>query len=282
MTLLDQPRSAAGAGTRVDNGRSGRPREQARPREEERVNVGENERAVSLAAGSIVALLGISRRSVPGLLIAGVGGALIYRGATGHCPIYEALELDTAEPEQGQTGRGGQGQITNRGMRVETAFLINRSSEELYRFWRNFENLPRIMTHLESVRVIDDRRSHWVARAGRLPGGRIEWDAEVTRDDPNELIAWQSLSGSDIETAGQVRFAPALGDRGTEVHVFMEYVPPAGKLGEWIATLFGAHPYRLIHEDLRNFKRLMEMGEVPTVNGQPNGTCMGRGKRYTE
>jgi len=70
-----------------------------------------------------------------------------------------------------------------------------------------------------------------------------------------------------------------MGDRGTEVHVFMDYVPPAGKLGHLVATLFGEAPRRQMREDLRNFKRLMECGEIPSINGQPRGTCTGRGAR---
>jgi len=246
-----------------------------------RVNVGEGERIASVAAGSILALLGLSRRSIPGVLLAGLGGALIHRGVTGHCYAYEALDMDTAgsgvESRKQQLER-----IARHGIHAEQVFLINRPADELYRFWRDFQNLPRIMTHLERVDVIDDLRSHWVARAPRLAGGTVEWDAEITADEPNSLIAWRSLPGADMDHAGQIRFARALGDRGTEVHVEMDYVPPAGRAGDWIARLFGKTAKRLIREDLRNFKRLMEVGEIPTIIGQPHGTCTGVGERYTE
>jgi uncharacterized membrane protein len=246
-------------------------------------NVADTERAVSVAAGSILALLGLSRGSLPGLLGIAVGGALIYRGATGHCSMYQQLGINTAEEEQ----QGAQGEydaeeeISERGIHVEQAFLINKSPEELYQFWRNFENLPRIMTHLESVRVMDNNRSHWVAKPARITG-KVEWDAEISADEPNSRIAWRSLPGSDIDTIGEIRFAKAMGDRGTEVHVSMEYVPPAGRMGHWFATLFGSSPRRLIREDLRNFKRIMEIGEILTINGQPHGTCRGQGERYSE
>ena len=92
-------------------------------------------------------------------------------------------------------------------------------------------NLPRIMSHLESVEVRDDRHSHWVAKAQVAGGKQFEWDAEITHDEPNTLIGWRSLPGADIDNAGQIRFAPAIGDRGTEVHVFIDYVPPAGPAG---------------------------------------------------
>jgi len=248
---------------------------------ERQKNVGDSERAVSVAAGAILGLLGLSRRSVPGMLIAGVGGALIYRGVTGYCPLSAQFGIDTAHPagdELDTTER----EINERGIHIAQSFLINRSPEELYQFWRNFENLPRIMSYLESVHVVDHRRSHWVAKAPRLAGGKVEWDAEITRDEPNSLIAWRSLPGSDIDTAGDIRFQRALGDRGTQVNVSMRYVPPAGKLGHWITSMLGENPKRVVREDLRNFKRIMEIGEIPTIIGQPHGTCTGQGTRYTE
>jgi uncharacterized membrane protein len=196
---------------------------------------------------------------------------MIFRAATGHCFAYDLLGLNTAK------ARSPEEEIAERGIHVEQAFLINRSPADLYGYWRNFENLPKIMTHLKSVRVTDSTHSHWVADAPAIAGGSVEWDAEITRDQPNSLIAWRSLPGSTIDTVGQIRFAPAMGDRGTEVHVFMDYVPPAGKLGHWIATLFGDAPRRQMRDDLRNFKRIMELGELPTISGQPRGTCTGRG-----
>jgi len=243
-------------------------------------NVGDSERMVSLAAGSILALLGISRRSIPGLIIAGVGGAMIHRGATGHCYMYESMGVDTAHPERDQEDVDRE--ISEHGIHVAQSFLINRSVEELYTYWRNFQNLPRIMSHLQEVRVTDDRRSHWVAKAPRIYGGKVEWDAEITQDEPNQLIAWRSLAGSDIDTAGQITFSKAMGDRGSMVHVTMQYVPPAGKLGHFIASMLGENPKRVVREDLRNFKRVMEIGEPLTIIGQPHGTCTGRGKEYTE
>lgn len=246
-----------------------------------RVNVGDGERAVSVAAGSVLAVLGISRKSVPGLLIAGVGAALAYRGATGHCPAYDALGMDTAHESGGQAG-GRSEDISERGVHVEQSFLINRPARDLYAFWRNFENLPRIMSHLESVTTSGDGKSHWVAKAYGPLNRRFEWDAEITHDEPDKLIGWRSLGGADIENAGQIRFGPALGNRGTDVHVFIDYVPPAGRLGHWIASMLGQNPRRVVREDLRNFKRIMEIGEIPTIIGQPHGTCRGQGKPYTE
>jgi len=243
------------------------------------VNVGSIERTVSVAAGSILALSGLARRSVPGAVIATIGGAMLYRGITGHCHLYQAAGIDTNEDSERSAA-----ETFERGITIETAMTINRPAEELYSFWRDFINLPKIMSHLESVTVQagDGRRSHWVAKAPMVAGGRVEWDAELTADEPNRRIAWQSVGGNTVDTAGEVRFEKAPGDRGTEVHVRMVYVPPAGKLGHLVTSLLGKNPKRLVREDLRNFQRFMEVGEIPTIIGQPHGNCAGGGSEYTE
>jgi len=244
-----------------------------RSRRPSRVNVGPKERDVSMAAGAIVALQGLSRRTLPGLIEAAIGGFLIYRGATGQCAVYEALGLDTYHVD----GRAPADEIAEKGVHVEQSMLIQKPAEELYRFWRNFENLPGIMTHLESVTRTDERRTHWVVTTGKL-GLRLEWDAEVTADEPNTRIAWRSLPGSQVDTVGEVRFEKAPGERGTYVHAAMSYVPPAGKLGHVLAWLVNETPQQQMRDDLRNFKRLMEIGEILTTVGQPRGTCTGTGK----
>lgn len=147
-----------------------------------------------------------------------------------------------------------------RGIRVKKAITINRSPEEAYRFWRDFENLPWFMAHLESVRVIDERRSRWKAKAPL--GATVEWEAEIIEDRPNELIAWRSLEGADVPNSGQVRFVPAPGGRGVEVQVELRYDPPAGIVGATIARLFGEEPSVQVNGDLRRFKQVMEIGEV--------------------
>jgi uncharacterized membrane protein len=136
---------------------------------------------------------------------------------------------------------------------------VGRSPEECYRFWHDFENLPRFMWHLESVQVTGPSRSHWRARA---PHGSVEWDAETVEDRPNELIAWRALPGSDVESSGYVRFRPAPGDRGTEVEVEIRYVPPAGAVGRAVAKLTGEEPLQQVGDDLRRFKQVLETGEV--------------------
>lgn len=278
MTLLD--RFAGSTDTHTDEGdeQTTGPGDWGHQRQ---TNVGNAERLVSVAAGAILTFQGLGRRGLMGLISTAAGAVLIYRGATGHCHAYAAMGIDTAgggEADAQSIASRRQG-ISERGFHIEQAFLVNRPADELYRYWRDFTNLPRIMTYLERVDVTDDRRSHWVAKAPRIAGGQVEWDAEITQDEPGSLIAWQSLPGADVDNAGQVRFAAAPGERGTEVHVSMDYVPPAGRVGKWIATLFGENPAGVVREDLRNFKRAMEIGEVLTTAGQPRGTCTGQGTR---
>ena len=136
-------------------------------------------------------------------------------------------------------------------------------------FWRNFGNLPLFMRHLVSVQQTDERRSHWVARA---PAGRtVEWDAEIINEIPNQLIGWRTLENADVVSAGSVRFNQLSPDRGTEVHVRLQYDPPGGKAGATIAWLLGHDPASTIQEDVRRFKQLMETGEMATTEGQPRG-----------
>jgi uncharacterized membrane protein len=157
-------------------------------------------------------------------------------------------------------GRAGTERQRAGAIRVKKAITVYRPAEECYRFWRNFENLPDFMAHLEVVRVIDDRRSHWVARAPL--GAVVEWDAEIVEERPNELIAWRSLEKADVPNWGQVRFVPAPGNRGTEVRVELSYDPPGGIIGATIAKLFGEEPSQQVDGDLRRFKQVMEVGEV--------------------
>ena len=240
------------------------------------VNVGETERWVTGAAGGLAVLAGISAfaaprhpKSMTGSSLVALGGALLYRSFSGHCPAYSAAGIDTSRSAGGARPR----EYFNRGIHVEQAFTINSSPQELYAFWKNFENLPQFMRHLESVTKIDEKRSHWVACG---PAGyRVEWDAEIINDEPNELIAWRSLGNADVDNAGSVRFLPAPGDRGTQVKVVIDYIPPAGSVGAAIAKLFGKDPKTQVREDLRRFRQIVELGEVVTNEGQPRGTCMG-------
>lgn len=153
------------------------------------------------------------------------------------------------------------------GIYVERVVTVARPADELFDYWQHFERLPLFMKHLESVKVIDARRSHWVACA---PAGRtVEWDAEIVDLEENQQISWRSLEGSDVQTTGSVCFTPAPGGRGTEVLVSLRYSAPGGKVGAMLARLFGEEPSQQIAHDMRRFKMLMEAGEVATVEGQP-------------
>ena len=157
----------------------------------------------------------------------------------------------------------------NQSIKVEKTVTINKPVEELYRFWDTLENLPRFTRHLKSVKVYDDGRSHWVTSAPM--GKSVEWDARITEDRPNQVIAWTSVEGADIANSGSVHFQPAPGDRGTEVKVITTYDAPAGVVGDAIAKLFGENPKQQIGDDLARFKMLMETGEIATNEGQTSG-----------
>jgi uncharacterized membrane protein len=220
-------------------------------------NVGNPERWVSVVAGTALAAYGLAKRSATGAVLAGVGGVLAWRGATGHCPLYAAIGMSTADDF---TEEGHVSVPYGRGTRVEESVTVNATPEQLYRFWRDFENLPRFMSHLESVKVIDDKRSHWVAKG---PAGTdAEWDAEIINEVPNELIGWRSVDGSRVRNAGSVHFAPSAAGRGTEVKVVLRYDPPAGLVGAAIAKMFGKDPAHEVQEDLRTFKQLIETGDA--------------------
>ena len=146
-------------------------------------------------------------------------------------------------------------------MKVVRSITINRLPEQVFAFWRQLEIWPRFMHHLVSVQVLDDKHSHWVAKAPA--GRRVSWDAEIVEERPNQLLAWRSSQGADVPNTGAVQFRPAPIGRGTEVTVRLEYSPPAGILGQTVARLFGKEPGRQLDEDLRRFKSVMETGEVP-------------------
>src|SRR5688572_351635 len=223
------------------------------PRE---INLDNTERLVSGGLGAFLVLNGLKRFSLGGLIEAGIGAALVNRGLTGHCHVYEAMGIN----------RAGEGappeEYFHRGIHVEETFTINKPADELFAFWRNFENLPKFMSHLESVTRLDaadGKRTRWVARG---PAGvPVKWDAEIINEEPNALIAWRSLGGADVDNAGSVRFIDAC-EQGTVVNIVMDYIPPAGQVGAFVAKLLGRDAEQLIRKDLREFKRLMETGAI--------------------
>jgi uncharacterized membrane protein len=179
--------------------------------------------------------------------------------------ILDVICAQHLSAKSGPSGRVAPRTGARQRTHVQKTLTVNRPLEEVYSFWRNFENFPRFMRHIESVRVIDERRSHWTAKG---PAGMtVEWEAEITSERPNELISWRSLEGSDVTNSGRVTFRPAPGNRGTEVRVEIEYSPPAGALGRAIAWMFGEEPEQQVREDLRRFKQLMETGEIPISEG---------------
>lgn len=225
---------------------------------EAEINVGPSERMISLVGGGLLTAFGLSRGTLTGLALAAAGGALAYRGFTGSCSVYNALGVSTAYHRPGTSIPSGQG------VKIEESVTIQRPAEELFAFWRKFENLPSVMRHLVSVEELDGKRSRWVAKG---PAGNVEWDAEVITERPNELIGWRSLEGSEISTSGSVHFQAAPAGRGTEVKIVLSYKPPAGRLGATLAWLMGRDPETEIRDDLRNFKRYMETGSLPATAG---------------
>ena len=218
------------------------------------INVSDPERWLSVVGGVALAAYGLTRRSLAGLALAAGGGVLVWRGATGHCPAYQALGISTAE--EPRLHDDNVSVPYGKGVRVEKSVVVNATPERLYAFWRNFENLPRFMAHLQSVEVIDSKRSHW--RTQGPAGMRAEWDAEIINEIPNELIGWRSVDGSTVNNAGSVHFNPT--PRGTEVKVVLRYDPPAGLIGAAFARVFGEDPAEQVEEDLYLFKQLVETG----------------------
>ena len=223
-------------------------------------NVGKVERIVSAVGGGALVGYALKNRSKGGIVLGAIGAGLLYRGATGHCDAYQKLGINTAE---------NPGEDVARDVHVEKSITINRSPAELYKFWRNFENLPRFMENLESVTEGEGNISHWVAKG---PGGaKVEWDAEIYNEKEGELIAWRSLPGSDITNAGSVHFEPAPDGRGTYLKVVLNYNPPGGKAAALFAKLFGQEPGQLVEYNLKRLKQFIETGEISTTDGQPTG-----------
>jgi uncharacterized membrane protein len=249
----------------------------ATPRHRQSKNVSEPERLASVIAGGALVAYGVQKRTWGGAALATLGGALAYRGITGHCPTYQALGVTTNRRGKGR----GASVPYELGVRVDASIAINKPREELYSFWRNLENLPRFMCHLEAVKEIDNKHSHWVAKA---PAGRsVQWRAEIINEARNERIAWRSLPGSEVDNAGSVRFIPAPDGQGTIVQVALQYNPLGGIVGAMFAKLFGEEPSQQIGEDLQRFKALMETGAVPAeTQKRVNGRNSDKGWRRDE
>ena len=199
-------------------------------------------RMISGAAGGALLLMGLRKRGVLGLGMAAVGGYLAYRAATGNDPVMAAAGL---------SGNA----VAAKPIFVEHSVVIDRPAQAVYDFWRKLENLPQIMSHLESVTALDEKRSRWVAKAPL--GTHVEWEAEIVNDKPGQRIGWHSLPGATVDNAGSGQFE-SLPSGGTRVHVALSYRPPAGPLGAAVAKLFGEEPSQQIAEDLQKFKAAFE------------------------
>lgn len=210
------------------------------------INVGSVERVASITGGALLTGLGIRKGGVGGIMAILSGLALIHRGATGHCALSSALGREpcssTTVPEP---------------VHVHVSITVNKPREEVYAYWRAVENLPKFMRHLTQVNQTNDRRSHWEAK---VPGGlgSIEWEAEITREKENELIAWKSVDRADVDNSGEVQFRDAPGGRGTDISCTISYRPPQGSLGKGVAQLFNPVFKRMIRDDIRRFKEIIE------------------------
>ena len=242
----------------------------ARAAAPKRINVGQTERKVSLGVGAGLVGAGLLHGKLSGLLLAGVGVLVANRGLTGHCVTYEKLGVDTAAGDRTDPADYYEG-----GVKIEEAVTVNKPAQELYDYFRDLTNAPKFMPHVERVDVESGGiggRSHWVAKG---PAGvTVEYDAETINDEPGRLISWQTLGGADVHHAGAARFVDAPGGRGTEVRLNIEYLPPAGFVGRFgskLLRLIGQAPQNDVRQSLRNFKMLMEAGQI-TSNAGPQGT----------
>lgn len=224
-----------------------------------RVNVGKTERILSVAGGALLAFLAakyFNRSKSGGVTLLTTGSSLLFRGATGYCPINEAVGRNSATSQINP-------------VEVSQVMTVRRPRSEVYAFWRKLENLPQFMQHLKEVKQIDNKRSHWEALIPKSLGAPIRWDAEITSEEVNTRLAWQSIPGATVDNAGEVRFQDAPGDRGTELRVKISYRPPVGDLGKGVAKLFNPMLESMIKQDLRRFKQIMEVNEPMSTEGQP-------------
>lgn len=224
-------------------------------------DISETERWISVLLGVSLTAYGLRRRGPLGVVVGFVGAGLVLRGVARRDPLTHALRHTTAERQAAQRRGWSSAAITTR------AVTINRPRAELYRYWRDFSNLPRFVESVRRIDVIDGQRSRWIVDA---PAGRtVEWESVITTDEPNRRIGWESEEGADVRNAGWVDFRDAPGGRGTEVRSEITYEPPAGQVGRVMAFVMQQSPSQSMRRDLRRFKAMMETGETPTAATQP-------------
>lgn len=217
-------------------------------------NISEAERIASVVGGGALVAWGLARKKWDGLAFAGLGAALLYRGTTGHCDFYQMIGVNTAKR------RGRNVSVPYElGIRVDREIVVHKPPQEVYRFWRNLENLPKFMKNVESVREIDNKHSVWVVRGPA--GSVVEWKADIINEKENELIGWRSLSGSEIANAGSVQFKPEDGGAATLIKIELQYEPPGGTIGAAFAKIAGSDPSKQIRDDLARLKQLLETGK---------------------
>jgi uncharacterized membrane protein len=210
------------------------------------VDVGTIEHVGAMATGALLFAVGMTRKGMPAALARSGGIALFLRGARGYAPIYRAMGIGMPATTTG---------TSKTAIRVESAVEINRPASDLYYLWRDFENLPAFMSHLISVKQIDEERSHWVARG---PAGTVvQWDAKVVNDVPDKVIAWETYEGSSVDHAGSIHFDSTENGK-TRLRVVFRYDPPAGTVGAFLARMFHGDPQREIDEDLRRFQKMID------------------------
>jgi uncharacterized membrane protein len=229
---------------------------------------GPAERWVAMLGGTALGVAGLRRGDWTGAVLAALGGGLFLAGAAG-VPLAGAARDAVREGGLGSVA----GLLPSPGREpttTQSVVTIAAPAERLFRFWRNFGNLPKLMDHLEAVEIQSEKRSHWKARG---PGGiTLDWFSEIDKERENELISWHTLEGSRLPHRGTVMFRPAPGGRGTEVRLTLAYHLPGGEGGRAVARVLGSLPGQQAREALRRMKQLMEAGEIATTNGQPSGS----------
>jgi uncharacterized membrane protein len=218
-------------------------------------NVSNFERGISIGVGALLVYSAISnfnKTPVRAILRAGLGAAMVARGASGNCPLYSSFRVDGTKASS---------------VNMQTTFVVNKPREEVYAAWRNLSQLPRFMKHLKNVTEVSSTRSHWEASISENAPVSISWDAEIVKDEPGALLAWRSLPGATIHNAGKVEFRDALGHQGTELRVTIVYRPPAGNLGTGVAKLLNPLFKKLVKEDVLNFKQYIDVANHQRVNG---------------
>lgn len=221
-------------------------------------NVSEAGRICSLLTGAGLAFYGLHRGSWLGTASVMIGASLLHRGWSGYCAAYDRLGINEHDAPQPRPGVRAQ-----HGHKVVASIQIQRDRRDVYDFWRNLENLPRVIGHLQSVTAIDKTRSRWVAAAPL--GQSLSWEAEIINDRPAELIAWQSLPGGQVDTAGSVHLNESAAGTGTEVVVSLKYDPPGGQFTDRFAQLFGVSLEDHLREGLQDLKRTLEASHTPTL-----------------